>query len=163
MSGMRGGLIPEFTLADIDRKIEAFKQKKIKDMFETLSHVGINCVNFAKKEKAMGTKLIPAPGGGFWDRSGNLRSSIGYAVIYDGKVGIEKFEQVKDGAEGVAAGKKLVGELAKEFNKGMVLVVTAGMEYAAAVESKGYDVITGSSFEGEKLLKFMKEKLGALL
>jgi len=154
------GLIPEFTQADIDRKIDAFKRKKIKDMFEVLSNIGIKCVNFARKRQPLGTKLIPAPGGGFWDRSGNLRSSIGYAVIFDGKVGIEKYEQVGQGAEGVSAGKSLVDKLAKEFNRGFVLVVTAGMEYAAAVESKKYDVITGSSYEGERWAAFMKEKLG---
>ena len=84
------GLIPEFTQADIDRKIAEFQREKIRKIFEVLSNVGINCVNFAKNEKPMGTKLIPSPGGSFWDRSGNLRSSIGYAIISDGTVGIEK-------------------------------------------------------------------------
>ena len=142
------GLTPEFTMADIDRKIEKFKKDKIKKLFETLSYVGIQCVNYAKRN------------GSYTDRTGNLRSSVGYAVIYDGKI-------QEEGHEGTAVGKaqsqQLTLDLAQEFNVGMVLVVVAGMEYAAAVESKGYDVITNSSHEGDRLMKFMKDKLGAVI
>ena len=43
----------------------------------------------------------------------------------------------------------------------MILVVVAGMEYAAAVESYKYDVITGSSLMAEsKLIPFMIKELG---
>lgn len=155
------GLIPEFTQADIDKKVDAFKKKKLKDIFETLSYIGIQSVNFAKERVPSGTKEHPSPGGGFWDRTGNLRSSIGYAVISDGSVKIERFKKHVGGEEGIAAGKRLVKEISLKYNKGMVLVITAGMEYAAAVESKGYDVITGSSyFADAELLPFMKEKLG---
>ena len=45
----------------------------------------------------------------------------------------------------------------------MVLVVVAGMEYAASVESKNYDVITGGVAIGEDLMKYFREKLGAVL
>jgi hypothetical protein len=141
-------LIPEFTQADIDRRVQDFTTKKIKDIFETLSYIGINCVNYARKHH------------GYQDRTGNLTSSLGYAVIYDGEV---KKQDLEGTTEGQAQAGSLIMELAVQFSQGMVLVVVAGMEYAAAVESKGYDVITGSSYEGEKLLKFMKTQLGAVL
>ncbi len=147
------GLIPEFTQADIDRRIDAFRKDKVSRSFEALSWLGIRAVNYAKKKHL----------GNWTDQSGCLRSSVGYAVIFDGDVRIEKFDQVLQGAEGVVAGQKLVQELAAKYNKGMVLVVTAGMEYAAAVESKGYDVITGSSYEAEKLRSYLVKKLGANL
>lgn len=141
-------LIPEFTQADIDRKTNEFIKKKLKDTFEALSYVGIQCVNFAKKN------------GSYTDRTGNLRSSVGYAVISDGQVKNESHEGT---TEGTAQSGALIQELAREYDRGMVLVVVAGMEYAAAVESKGYDVITNSSYKGDELLKYMKQKLGALL
>lgn len=142
------GLTPEFTQADIDRKIAEFQREKVRKIFEILSYVGINCVKYAKQN------------GNYTDRTGNLRSSIGYAVITDGTI---KQQQVEGTAEGQAQAGVLMTELAAKFPQGMVLVVVAGMEYAAAVESKGYDVITGSSFEGEKLMAFMKAQLGAEL
>lgn len=142
MSGIRTGLMPEYTMADIDRKVEAWRRDREKKMFEVLSYVGIESVNFAKKN------------GSYQDQTGNLRASVGYAVIVDGEV--RKSQTVPEESA------SLIDELANRFNRGMVLVVVAGMEYAAAVESKGYDVITGSSFEGDRLLTFMREKLGAM-
>jgi len=136
------GLIPEFTMGDINRRIDKFHQAKVRKCFEVLSYVGIECVKFAKKHH------------GYMDQTGNLTSSIGYAVIYDGE--IKKSMMMHE------TGAALVDQLARQYPKGMVLVVVAGMEYAAAVESKGYDVITGSSQEGEQLMAFMREKLGAV-
>ena len=71
-------------------------------------------------------------------------------------------KKVKSTVEGRHGAVKIVTELAHRYPKGMILVIVAGMEYAAAVESKGYDVITGSSlFADIELLPFMREKLGA--
>jgi len=137
----------EFALKDIDRKVEAHKRERVRRMFEFLSYVGIESVNYAKDN------------GDYQDQTGNLRASVGYAVIVDGEV---KRKRVIGKAEGKSWATSLFYSLADEYPSGMVLVVVAGMEYAAAVESKGYDVITGSSFEGEKLLSFMREKLGAI-
>ena len=136
------GLKQEFTMADIDRRAQAFARDRVKKIFEALSYVGIECVKFAKQH------------GSYTDQTGNLRASVGYAVIGDGA--ILKSQTLP----GKSAG--LIEQLATQFNRGMVLVVVAGMEYAAAVESKGYDVITGSSLEGDKLMKFMRRKLKAV-
>ena len=45
-----------------------------------------------------------------------------------------------------------MGLLAK-LDRGIVLVVFAGMEYAAAVEAKKFDVITGGTAEAEEMLR----------
>ena len=140
------GLIPEFTQADIDKKVDSFQKSKIQKMFEVLSYVGIRSVNYAKNNHT------------YKDQTGNLTSSIGYAVIYNGSVKDEKYEGT---ATGISQSKKVIADLSAKFFKGMVLVVVAGMEYAAAVESKGYDVITGSSFYADNELKpILKSKLG---
>jgi hypothetical protein len=141
------GLIPEFTQADIDKKVNAFHEDKLRKMFEVLSYVGIRSVNYAKSHH------------GYKDQTGNLTSSIGYAVLDNGKVHDEKYQGT---AAGIEQSKKVIDELAGQFSKGLVLVVVAGMEYAAAVESKGYDVITGSSFYADsELMPILKSKLGA--
>jgi hypothetical protein len=84
------------------------------------------------------------------DQTGNLRSSIGYIIARDGNI-IQ--ENIEGKAEGRSQAKKIADEVLKENRKGFVLIVIAGMEYAAAVESKGYDVITGSVPAAKTLLK----------
>lgn len=100
----------------------------------------------------------------YTDRTGNLRNSIGYIIMKDGKQIYENFRRTanteqriqrgkakgqtkksKGSKEGVNAGKKIAQEAAAEFPTGYVLIGVAGMEYAAAVERKGFDVITASA------------------
>lgn len=89
----------------------------------------------------------------FTDRTGNLRSSIGFIITKDGKVVYEDFERTKNGADGYTSGRDFAKRVAGEVSGRWVLIVVAGMEYAAAVESKGFDVITGSSMEAESRLR----------
>ncbi len=159
------GLIPQFTIADISKDIDSFQRHTLKEIFEVLSYVGIESVNYAKQYH------------GYRDQTGNLTSSIGYAIIYDGVIKKEHFggktasvstfgsaghkkKRVKATETGRDEGAKIIQELAHQYPTGMILVVVAGMEYAAAVESKGYDVISGSSVKAEELMRFMKAELG---
>ena len=134
------GLTPSFSMRDVDARVDRFEKRQTRKMFEVLSYIGIESVKYAKKYH------------GYEDQTKNLTSSIGYAVIVDGK--IEKSITMAE------EGASLVDELARRYSEGMVLVVVAGMEYAAAVESKGYDVISGSSYEAQDLMSFMRERLG---
>lgn len=99
------------------------------------------------------------------DRTGNLRSSIGYVIFRNGiRVFASDFNKVRDGAKGQSEGEDLANKVARGLsNKGMVLVVVAGMKYAFHVETKGYDVITGSEIRTKarlnKALKRIKQKL----
>jgi hypothetical protein len=157
------GLIPNFSMRDINARIDRFEKEKTRKMFEVLSYVGIESVKFAKKYH------------GYRDQTGNLTSSIGYAIIHDGKIESTygggtaivqkdisgKTKRVESTTVGKSGAVKVIEELARQYPRGMVLVVVAGMEYAAAVESKSYDVITGSSMYADtELLPFMKERLG---
>ena len=72
----------------------------------------------------------------WYDQSGNLRSSIGYVIVRDGKiVAYSEFTQVKQGSDGVKEGKELAKELAKKYTSGYALIVVAGMNYAELVEA----------------------------
>jgi len=98
------------------------------------------------------------------DRTGNLRSSIGYVLYHNGKEISRQFEIVKDGGDGIRKGSALAREVASEYGKGFVAVVVAGMNYAAYVEAKGKDVITGSSLgfsaDMAKYLKVVTKQYG---
>ena len=86
------------------------------------------------------------------DRTGNLRSSIGYEVFgHNEKVVNYDFPKVLEGSEGREKGKELIDELSKNYKDGVSLLLVAGMEYAEYVEAKGYDVLAKTSLEAEKL------------
>ena len=89
---------------------------------------------------------------GFNDQTGNLRSSIGFMVFYNGEEQHANFEGSE--AQGKAQGLQFARSIGSEFNDGWALVTVAGMEYAGWVEALGYDVITGSTLGAEP--KFQK-------
>lgn len=70
------------------------------------------------------------------DHTGNLRSSIGFAVYEQGSKYMESaFSQVLSGTDGSVKGKKMINDLAKEYSRVYALVIVAGMEYAGEVEA----------------------------
>lgn len=80
------------------------------------------------------------------DHTGNLRSSIGFAVYAQGRKFMESaFSQVINGTEGSASGKKMINDLAKEYSRVYALVVVAGMEYAGEVEALGSKDVLAST------------------
>lgn len=97
---------------------------------------------------------------GYRDQTGNLTSSMGYAVLDDGReVDLSGFDVLLDGRDGSMAGKAFLTDIISEHRDGIVLIVVAGMDYAAAVESKGYDVLSGSEMNAKKLAPALLKKL----
>lgn len=93
--------------------------------------------------------------GGFGNITWNLRSSIGYVIMYEGKVVEAFFKDLVSGTEGQEVGEdyaELVLSLIDEGD-GLSMVLVAGMEYAFYLEAQGKDVISGSYTYFEKELK----------
>jgi hypothetical protein len=82
----------------------------------------------------------------WYDHTGNLRSSVGYAIYEHGELTLASaFESVKGGTEGSAQGQRLVRELAKEYTKAYSAVIMAAMTYAEYVEAcKNKDVLAST-------------------
>ena len=131
-------LIPGFSQGDINNRINRWVVSIEQRTIWTLAMVGEQFVNDARNTQT------------YKDQTGNLRSSIGYIIARDGAI-IQ--ENVEGKAEGRAQAKKIASEVLRDNKKGFVLIGVAGMNYAAAVESKGYDVITGSIPAAKALLK----------
>ncbi|GAA4328557.1 hypothetical protein [Flaviaesturariibacter amylovorans] len=92
--------------------------------------------------------------GTYTDQTGNLRASIGYVILKNGEqidLKLEGTKEAKTAAE--AAIKDAIADMKTRVPAGYVLIVVAGMEYAAAVEAKGKDVITASGKIAEKQLR----------
>lgn len=137
-------------LDELERQIE-------KTYMERLADAG---------EKAVHESILR---GNYQNQTGNLRSSIGYVIAYNGKIlreggfykirgkgeNSQKVEfttkdgkrvsfwakgQFGDGSEGSRIGVEFARSLVRETT-GYAFFLVAGMEYASYVSSKGYDVI----------------------
>lgn len=144
------GIKANFNQEDVSRRFAAFLDVIVKKQIERLQYLGEMCVEHAK--------LIPA-NVGFTDQTGNLRSSIGYVVFCDGVAIHDNFAQVKEGNTGIKEGQKLAKTIGSKYPEGVVLVVTAGMNYALYVESKGRDVLTSAEHLAQQELPKMLQKL----
>lgn len=106
-----------------------------------LAFIGETFVNEARSKRT------------YEDQTGNLRSSIGYAIIKNGKA-------VKFTAKDSPESGDLVSSLVSEGgNEGIYLIVFAGMEYAKYVERDGYDVLTGSKPTRRYVISLFKDLL----
>jgi hypothetical protein len=148
------GLKAKFTKADIA------KMMKIK--LANLEQLIINRLIFIGETFVRNARL----NGNYGDVTGNLRSSIGYIILKNGvkiKENFEKSEKGSDKQTGVNKAKSLINELKADFLEGYTLIVVAGMDYAATVESRGKDVLTASSIiaknDLKKAIKSIKQKL----
>ena len=108
--------------------------------------------SMSKKELSQG-KVAPVKGD-YLDNTGNLRASIGYFVARNGSL---------VNAKGDLEATVIALEAISDVPKGWVLVVVAGMNYAAAVEANGYNVITSSELyaksEVPKILQKLSDQL----
>lgn len=138
---------PNFSRGDIERRLLKFMDTVDKKLIQRLQYLGELCVKEARLNHT------------YTDQSGNLTASIGYVVFKDGKVIHENYESGNRSAEGTKAGKVLAEQVASNFPKGYLLVVTAGMNYALKVESKGYNVLTTAEQLAKDELPNMLESL----
>lgn len=112
-------LKPLFTQAFINKVFSQFESNAEDKFLEVLSYAGNMAVRIARES------------GNYKDHTGNLRSSIGYVVVRDGKVIESLFKEADKGTDrksGVAAARGLATQVARTHNKGYVLIVVAGME-----------------------------------
>lgn len=132
-------IVPNFNRESIQKMLEERKEQMRQALILRLKRIG---EQFIKNARENGT---------YKDRTGNLRSSTGYVILVDGEQLFENF--IGDKSEGKQKAAEAI-ETAKEgFSKGIALIVVAGMEYAAAVEAKGLDVLTASGKIAENSLR----------
>lgn len=143
MAKIGGGLKSLFKTANVSRIVNQFKDKIEKQTLKSLQFIGDEFVTKAKLNDT------------YKDRTANLRSSIGYIILNDGKVIDESFSGEPKGKK---KGKEAASEFSLRYPKGYVLIGVAGMEYAFYVESKhGLDVISGSAPTKEILKSILSE------
>jgi hypothetical protein len=137
-------ITPKFSTDDIKKMLVQRKQAILDAITQRLQFVGEQFVIDARNS------------GSYKDRTGNLRGSIGYVILYNGAQLTGNFDGTVDG---VVFAKKAIADIKEKYPTGFVLIGVAGMDYAAAVEAKGYDVISSSSIKATEELKKALQKL----
>ena len=133
----------------ITDKLTAEGQDKLRVVADVLCNVGEQCIIEARNN------------GDYEDQTGNLRSSIGYAVLMNGQViQSDCVDKIKNGDEGVSEGLAFLQKrIKKASKKGVCLIVTAGMNYADYVETKKV-VLSSAELKAPILVKQLLTSLG---
>lgn len=130
-----------------------------------MNAIGEACVNRAREYKEGKTGR-----GSYEDQTGNLRGSTGYVLVVDGQIRTisgfppvpvwdKKLKKMVVHEEGPNSGRAFAERLASEYSSGIVLIVVAGMKYAAYVQDKGFDVLDSAEIEAEKLIKKLQSEI----
>jgi hypothetical protein len=131
-------LTPNFSKKDV----ENYLQKRLvlieKEILRQLQYLGEKCVADGRIN------------GTYRDRTGNLRNSVGYVVMKNGNIIHENFK---------GQGKEVATNAARKYSSGYVLIVVAGMKYAAYVESRGYNVLSSAELLAESEMPKMLKRL----
>nr|DAS17161.1 MAG TPA: hypothetical protein [Caudoviricetes sp.] len=112
---------------------DKIKEKYINEATNKFIEIGERCITEARDN------------GSYTDRTGNLRNSVGYMVLLDG------VEQSQSNINKL--NRKQFDTIKAKYPKGLVLIVVAGMNYAAYVEAKGYNVLSSAELIAGNILK----------
>lgn len=116
---------------DVDMQFKRVQEEYDRKSITFMQSVGERAVRLARDN------------GNYTDRTSNLRNSIGYLIVQNSRVVYESFNGSAD--EGRERGRSYAQEVGRTLGGYKTfLVMVAGMEYAAYVEAKGYDVISGA-------------------
>jgi hypothetical protein len=129
----------DFDMKDVEAYINSETEAWFDELVETFREKGRE---FTEKARAR-TKEER----GFNNITWNLRSSIGYCLMYEKKVVESYFPSIIGGTEGEEVGRDLAERLATygDYGDGIILVLVAGEDYASFVEATGKEVISSST------------------
>lgn len=86
----------------------------------------------------------------YTDQTGNLTNSIGYAVVHNNDIVYSSVDESSGVADNSAL--QIAKAMAQDIygNNCYSLIIVAGMNYAAYVEAKGYNVILPAELKAKK-------------
>lgn len=149
----KGVIVQRTDVKKLREKLNLGRGQLVDLLVKNMCYIGETCIKIARET------------GDYNDITGNLRSSIGYIVLSNGTVRqygapVQKSGKKGDGSGGVAAGNALLTKLKAEYPYGVVLVLCAGMEYAAFVENvRGKHVLIDAELEAQRLIDKLLGKM----
>ena len=129
--------------AVVQGKMRSFGARFERALLLVLNDLGMELVKTAREEH------------NYTDRTGNLTNSIGYAVIKGHHILLRGGEGVGTGSD---AAMETCVKVASQAPSRYTLAIVAGMDYAAYVEAKGYNVLLPAEMQANKeFMPRMKE------
>lgn len=127
----------------MNKELELIEERQV----ERMKTLGEMCVKYAR--------MIPEDIE-FEDPNGDLRSSIGYKVFRNGVSVHSNYKVVGDGYEGARMGAELAEKVGGSNKRGVMIVVTAGLDYTYHLEYRERDEpFTDKQIENEFLPTLM--------
>lgn len=139
---------PTFQNGTVAAKVQEFQKRLESATVFLLQFMGEELTKYAREQH------------NYTDQTGNLTSSIGYAVVRNGKI-VNYGGEIKSG-DGAAEGLKIAQKMAANASSSFSLLIVAGMNYAAYVEAKGYNVILPAELKAKADLPAYMQKLQAM-
>lgn len=120
----------------ISKTVAAFQARLENATLYMLKYLGENLVKYAKDKHS------------YTDRTGNLTNSMSYAIVRKRK--LEYFSGENQPGDGAKASLDVAMRMASSLPEAFSLIVVAGMNYAAYVEAKGYNVLLPAELKAKK-------------
>lgn len=121
------GITPMFGDDAIGAQVRKFQERLEQEALFQLKDLGEDLTKYAKDKH------------NYTDRTGNLTNSIGYAIVRGSDIVF--FGGAVQQGEGADNALKVAMKMAENLTNSFTLIIVAGMNYAAYVEAKGYNVI----------------------
>lgn len=121
------GIAPTFGSGYIQAQVKAFEERLEQAAIFMMQYLGEDLAKYAKDMH------------NYTDRTGNLTNSIGYAVARGNQIVF--YGGPESGGAGNDAALQVAMKMIETLPNRLSLVIVAGMNYAAYVEAKGYNVI----------------------
>lgn len=139
---------PTFQNRAVAAKVQEFQKRLESATVFLLQYMGEELTKYAREQH------------NYTDQTGNLTNSIGYAVVRNGKI-VNYGGEIKSG-DGAAEGLKIAQKMAANASSSFSLLIVAGMNYAAYVEAKGYNVILPAELKAKADMSAYMQKLQAM-
>lgn len=130
------GITPQFSKGAVFNEVMLFQKRLEQATIFTLQYLGESLAKYAKDNHT------------YTDQTGNLTNSIAYAVVKDKE--IVYYDATTQPGEGAEKALKLAMKIASSLPNKFSLIIVAGMNYAAYVEAKGYNVILPAELKAKK-------------
>nr|DAF67749.1 MAG TPA: hypothetical protein [Caudoviricetes sp.] len=139
------GLVAQFGSDYIGNKVSDFQKRLEAAGVFMLKYLGEDLAKYAKDNH------------NYTDQTGNLTNSIGYAVVRNKE--IIYCDATNQPGEGSDAMLKAALKVVDGLTETLSLIIVAGMNYAAYVEAKGYNVILPAELKAKKDFPIAMAKL----
>lgn len=134
-----------FASGTVAAQVEAFSRNLEQAILFQLKYLGESLAKYAKDNHT------------YTDRTGNLTNSIGYAVVRNKE--IVYYSATNQPGIGADSAMQIAMQMANECKSAYSLIIVAGMNYAAYVEAKGYNVILPAELKAKTDFPIAMQKL----